>query len=112
MKAEEKTNVMRVLEQKKVPYKGHCYVDTDAVSGVEVAEVLGRKPEKIEVYLSEAELRVCDSGSQGTGSEEGGKGGRREVHRDGKIEGSSAADRLYPWWLFPCRHEEIFQDHH
>ena len=40
MKAEEKTNVMRVLEQKKVPYKGHCYVDTDAVSGVEVAEVL------------------------------------------------------------------------
>ena len=44
MKAEEKTNVMRVLEQKKVPYKGHCYVDTDAVSGVEVAEVLGQDP--------------------------------------------------------------------
>ena len=44
MKAEEKTNVMRVLEQKKVPYKGHCYVDTDAVSGVEVAEVLGQAP--------------------------------------------------------------------
>ena len=44
MKSEEKTNVMRVLEQKKVPYKGHCYVDTDAVSGVEVAEVLGQDP--------------------------------------------------------------------
>ena len=44
MKVEEKTNVMRVLEQKKVPYKGHCYVDTDAVSGVEVAEVLGQDP--------------------------------------------------------------------
>ena len=47
MKAEEKTNVMRVLEQKKVPYKGHCYVDTDAVSGVEVAEVLGQDPARV-----------------------------------------------------------------
>ena len=47
MKAEEKTNVMRVLEQKKVPYQGHCYVDTDAVSGVEVAAVLGQDPSHV-----------------------------------------------------------------
>ena len=51
MKAEEKTNVMRVLEQKKVPYKGHCYVDTDAVSGVEVAEVLGQDPAHVFNYV-------------------------------------------------------------
>lgn len=40
----EKTNVMRLLEQKKVPYTAHYYGDTDAVSGVEVAAVLGEDP--------------------------------------------------------------------
>lgn len=39
-KKSEKTNVMRTLEQKKVNYISHCYADTDAVSGVEVATVL------------------------------------------------------------------------
>lgn len=47
MKVEEKTNVMRVLEQKKVSYKGHCYADTDAISGVEVAAVLGQDPDHV-----------------------------------------------------------------
>ncbi len=40
----EKTNVMRVLDQKKVEYKEHCYADTDAVSGMEVAAALGQDP--------------------------------------------------------------------
>ena len=31
---EEKTNVMRILEQKKIKYTSHSYVNTDAVSGV------------------------------------------------------------------------------
>lgn len=38
----QKTNVMRILEQKKVTYLPHCYADTDAVSGMEVAKVLGQ----------------------------------------------------------------------
>ena len=37
MKKQEKTNVMRLLEQKKVPYVSHCYAETDALAGVEVA---------------------------------------------------------------------------
>lgn len=37
---EEKTNVMRLLEQKKLPYTSHSYIGTDAVSGVEVVAVL------------------------------------------------------------------------
>lgn len=41
-KKEEKTNVMRILEQKKVTYKSYCYADTDAVSGTEVAQALGQ----------------------------------------------------------------------
>lgn len=40
--AEFKTNVMRILDQKKIDYKSYCYVDTDALSGLEVASVLGQ----------------------------------------------------------------------
>ena len=38
----EKTNVMRILEQKKIKYNSYYYGDTDAISGVEVASVLGQ----------------------------------------------------------------------
>ncbi len=47
MKKTEKTNVMRILDQKKIEYISHCYADTDAVSGVEVAEVLQQNPDKV-----------------------------------------------------------------
>ena len=43
----EKTNAMRTLDQKKVAYKSHTYGDTEAISGVEVAEVLGQNPEMV-----------------------------------------------------------------
>lgn len=43
----EKTNVMRVLEQKKTAYTAHYYGDTDAVSGAEVAAVLGQDPDRV-----------------------------------------------------------------
>ncbi len=44
---EIKTNVMRILDQKKVPYRSHCYAETAAVSGVEVAQVLGQDPAQV-----------------------------------------------------------------
>lgn len=47
MKKQEKTNVMRILDQKKVDYKQYCYADTDAISGVEVAEAMGQTPEQV-----------------------------------------------------------------
>ncbi len=43
----EKTNVMRLLDSKKIPYTIHYYGDTDAVSGTDVAAVLGESPEKV-----------------------------------------------------------------
>lgn len=43
----EKTNVMRVLEQKKVPYEMFCYADTDAIAGLEVAAVLNEDPARV-----------------------------------------------------------------
>jgi len=44
---QEKTNVMRILDSKKVEYKAHYYGDTDAISGIEVAKVLNQEPEKV-----------------------------------------------------------------
>lgn len=44
---EDKTNVMRILEKKKIKYLGHNYTGTDAVSGVEVAKALGQNPDKV-----------------------------------------------------------------
>ena len=43
----EKTNAMRILDQKNILYKFHSYVDTDAVSGMEVATVLNQNPEQV-----------------------------------------------------------------
>lgn len=40
----EKTNVMRLLEQAGIPFQPHTYVGTGAVSGTEVATVLGQDP--------------------------------------------------------------------
>ena len=44
MAKQEKTNVMRTLERLKIPYQEHFYGDTEAISGVEVAAVLGEDP--------------------------------------------------------------------
>jgi len=49
--SEEKTNVMRLLEQKKVPYTPHQYPHQEgmAVDGATGAAVLGRDPAAIGV---------------------------------------------------------------
>lgn len=47
MKKEEKTNVMRVLDSKKISYKKYNYLSTGAVSGTEVAEALGENPDMV-----------------------------------------------------------------
>ena len=47
MKKTEKTNVMRLLEQHKVAYQSHCYLDSGAVSGIDVATVLGQDPRRV-----------------------------------------------------------------
>lgn len=46
-KKEEKTNVMRELEQKGISYVPHEYDPEKAVSGKEVAEILNQDPEKV-----------------------------------------------------------------
>ena len=45
-KNEEKTNVMRILEQKRVPYVAHIYADTAETNGMEIASRLSEEPER------------------------------------------------------------------
>ncbi len=47
MAKNDKTNVMRVLEQHKISYEGHNYLDSGAVSGTEVAAALNEDPEVV-----------------------------------------------------------------
>ncbi len=44
---EYKTNVMRMLDKLKINYKHYTYADTDAISGVEVANALNQNPAQV-----------------------------------------------------------------
>jgi Cys-tRNA(Pro)/Cys-tRNA(Cys) deacylase len=47
MAKQEKTNVMRFLEQKKIPYQMHDYTGSGAIAGEDVARVLGENPDEV-----------------------------------------------------------------
>ncbi len=46
-KKEEKTNVMRILEQKKATFLSHDYTHAITTNGEEVARVLGQDPNRV-----------------------------------------------------------------
>ena len=47
MKKEDKTNAIRLLEQKKVEFNVHNYIGTGAVGGMEIVEVLNENPDQV-----------------------------------------------------------------
>ena len=47
MKKNEKTNVMRLLDSKKIKYNSFFFDQTKAVSGVEAAAILNKNPEQV-----------------------------------------------------------------
>ena len=47
MKKDTKTNVMRVLDGKKIPYKSHTYEPDATMSGEEIAVLLGEEPDRV-----------------------------------------------------------------
>lgn len=47
MAKQEKTNVMRFLDKKKIPYKMHDYTESGAIAGEDVARVLGENPDEV-----------------------------------------------------------------
>ena len=44
---QEKTNVMRILDQKKIKYQEYFYGNTSAISGVDVAKVLNEDERRV-----------------------------------------------------------------
>lgn len=44
---EDKTNVMRILDKKKIAYRDYCYVQTGETNGEKVAAILGQNPDKV-----------------------------------------------------------------
>ena len=44
---EEKTNVMRILDGKKIKYNHYNYLESGAISGMEVAEALNENPNTV-----------------------------------------------------------------
>ena len=47
MAKNDKTNVMRLLDGAKIPYRDHCYVESGVISGTDVARVLNQPVEKV-----------------------------------------------------------------
>ena len=44
---QDKTNVMRILDSKKIEYKAHYYTDSDAIAGVDVVAALNENPDQV-----------------------------------------------------------------
>ena len=44
---EYKTNVMRILDKNKINYNSYSYINTNAISGMEVATVLNQDPNHV-----------------------------------------------------------------
>lgn len=61
---DEKTNVMRILDQKEIPYTPHTYPheEGEAVDGVTVAGIIGRDPERVfKTLVARGRLALCMS---------------------------------------------------
>lgn len=58
-KTEEKTNVMRILDSKKIKYNHYCYVETGETNGEKVAAILGQDP----TYVFKTLVTVAKSGA-------------------------------------------------
>lgn len=44
VKSSDKTNVMRLLDSRKIPYTAHTYLPNPSFSGEEIARILGEDP--------------------------------------------------------------------
>ena len=83
-KKEEKTNVMRILDQKKIPYTARFYEDSQGPQGtreygVHVAQALGQDPAKGSASATPAPTRPT---------------GRSERRANNLAKGDAARERL------------------
>ncbi len=118
-KKDEKTNVMRILDQKKIPYIPHFYEEEEGPEGtrdygVHVAQALGQDPRRAFKTLvakgASGAYHVFDIPATDSLDlkKEGGGG---EIHRPSAGEGYHRRDRLYPGRVQSGGHEEAVSHH-
>ena len=108
---EEKTNAIRSLEQKKLQFQVHDYSQSDALSGLEVADYLGENPDRVFKTL----VTVGRSAAHyvflvPVSRELDLKKAAKAVNE--KSIGSAAIDGLRPRRLLTRRHEKVLPDRH
>ena len=105
-KKEEKTNVMRTLDQKKIAYIPHAYDPNGPIDGVSVARTLGQDPACVFKTLVTRgasggyyvfDIPAAESHAQILGG---------EVRGHAAPEGAAAPDGLRPRRMQPCGHEK------
>lgn len=113
---EEKTNVMRVLEQKKIAYTAHSYPHEEgvAVDGVTVAKSMGFDPAQVFKTLvargASGQYYVFDVPWRRALTSKGGARRGREEHRDAASKRAAAAHGLCSRRLLAGGHEEAVSD--
>jgi hypothetical protein len=107
---EEKTNVMRVLDQKKIPYTAHTYDPERGIDGVSVARSLGQDPAAVFKTLvargASGGYYVFDIRGRHAGPEKGRPCRGGEVRGHAASEGAAAPDGLCPRRVQPRGHEK------
>lgn len=110
---EDKTNVMRMLDQKKIPYKHHNYTETGAISGEDVAAALNQDPATVFKTL----VTVGKTGNYYVflvpvlgelDLKKSSKGRRGKEGRNDQVKRTSPFNRLRSRRLFAYRYEEKF----
>lgn len=108
---EEKTNVMRTLDQKKIPYTAHTYDPDGPIDGVSVAAALGQDPAHVFKTLvtkgASGGYYVFDIPvAENLDLKKAARGRGREVRGHAAPEGAAGPDGLRPRRVQPRGHEE------
>ena len=110
-KIKEKTNAIRALEQKKIPFTFHEYPSDVALSGVEVAELIGQPLQKVYKTLvtvgkSNTHYVFVVPAAAELDLKKAAKAAGEKKRGNGQIEGIVAAYGICAWRLFPRWHEK------
>ena len=109
MGKQDKTNCMRVLDSKKIPYTPHLYEADPSLSGEEIARLLGEDPDRVFKTLVTVGrpqryfVFVIPVNTELN---------RRKIRQHDSPEGASAADRLCTRRLLSHRNEKALPDVH
>lgn len=109
-KKQEKTNVMRILDQKKIEYSHYAY-DNTKLNAEEVANALNQEVGKVfktlvTVGKSKEHYVFVVPANKELDLKKSCQSCKRKVNRDDSPKRTFATNRIYPWWLFTNRYEK------